>query len=139
MKNRKIVRLAKKKEQEDWINCPFCTDRRKIPIDPDWIEQHLIVVLDKSFHTHVHGPIGDQELMKRFIFKIAKEAGIDIEDEGGEKKEDEPKVVESRRLESKKQPKTRKKGRALKEKNNEDSVCQEEKDSTYQIIPDETA
>ena len=131
MKNRKIVRLAKKKEQEGWINCPFCTDRRKIPVDPDWIEQHLIVILDKSFHTHVHGPIGDKEQIKQFIFKIAKEAGIDIEDEGGEKKEDEPEIIESRRLESKKQPKTRKKGRALKEKDSEDSV--------YQVIPDETA
>lgn len=122
MKKRKIVRFAEKKEQANWIECPFCSDHRKIPVDPDWVEQHLIVIQDKSFHYHVHGPIGDKEAIKHFILNIAKEAKIDIEDEdededeGGGKK-DEPRIIETKKLQ----------GRSKK-------IIEE--DST---IPDETA
>ena len=41
-----------------------------------------MVTVDHKWHFHVHGPVSNKELMKEFILKIAKEAKIDIEDEG---------------------------------------------------------
>ena len=78
---RKILRKERKKEHV--VECPFCSDDRKeIPINSKYILEHLIVVKDSKNHFHVHGPISNKELMKEFIFKICKEAKIDIEDEG---------------------------------------------------------
>jgi len=126
MKKRKIVRLMDRKEQEDWMKCPFCPDHKKIPVDPDWIEQHLIVILDKSFHYHVHGPVGDKQAMKLFILKIAKEANIEIEDDGGKEngREDEPQIIESRKL----------KNKITKKKSTKEKIIEEDS-----AIPDEPA
>ena len=123
MKKRKIIRIAQKKELEEGMNCPFCTDRRRIPVDPDFIEQHLIVILDKAFHYHVHGPIGDKEAMKNFILKIAKEADIEIEDNG--------KGKEARTIEVGRRVKKEDKNKNIKKSQSETS-----QDSP---IPDETA
>lgn len=72
------------------MKCPFCAGYHELPIRKEEVEEHLVVTTDKAFHFHVHGPIGQKSLMKQFLLKIAKEAGIDIEDE--ETKEIEGKI-----------------------------------------------
>ena len=63
------------------IVCPFCDDGTKITlVNP--IYEHLVIVEDTRKHVHVHGPISDQDQMKRYIKFIAKEAGIVLEDSG---------------------------------------------------------
>jgi len=137
MKRRKIVRLAQKKELEEGMDCPFCTDRRRIPVDPDFIEQHLIVILDKAFHYHVHGPIGDKEAIKNFIFKIAKEADIEIEDNGkGEGTKDKGDRKRKERDEARTIEVGRRFKKEVKNKNIKKSQSESSEDST---IPDEPA
>lgn len=63
------------------MKCPFCSGYHELPIKKEEVEEHLIVTTSKNFHFHVHGPISQKSLMKQFLLKIAKEAGIDIEDE----------------------------------------------------------
>ncbi|GAG49106.1 unnamed protein product, partial [marine sediment metagenome] len=68
-------------ERADLMKCPFCAGYHELPIKKEEVEEHLIVTTTKNFHFHVHGPIGQKSLMKQFLLKIAKEAGIEIEDE----------------------------------------------------------
>ena len=75
LKERNIGRAKK------MVKCPFCSDNDKTYLNRNKIVEHLIVTKDATQHFHVHGPIGNMELMKEFIFKIAKEADIDIENE----------------------------------------------------------
>ena len=99
MAKKKIVSLVEKKEAKRAkrkvklstrristlpFRCPICTDQKTLPINLSTIEEHMIVTLDSTNHFHIHGPIGNTELIKRFIEKIAEEAGIDIEDEDAE-------------------------------------------------------
>lgn len=63
------------------MDCPFCTGGEQIPILKGEIREHLLVTVDSNNYFHVHGPIKDKELMKKFILKIAKECKIEIEDE----------------------------------------------------------
>lgn len=62
------------------VKCPFCSNNNNY-LSRNKIVEHLIVTKDATQHFHVHGPIGNAELMKEFIFAIAKEADIDIENE----------------------------------------------------------
>jgi len=95
----KVVSLAKKKEAKKTkrqmklgtkkmmtlpFRCPLCADKKILPIQLGTIEEHMIITRDSTNHFHIHGPIGNVELIKEFIQKIAKEAGIDIEDEDAE-------------------------------------------------------
>ena len=63
--------------------CNLCEGgNKKIPqIDPKSIVNHLLVTQDKRGMIHVHGPVNNQMLMKMFIQVIAKEAGIEMEEE----------------------------------------------------------
>lgn len=63
--------------------CPFCDGESKYikEICKDEVEHHLIVTKDLSGHYHVHGPIHNSVIMKEFILIIAREAGIEIEDD----------------------------------------------------------
>lgn len=69
------------KSERKGMLCPFCTGGEELPMWKGDIREHLVVTIDANNHTHVHGPISDKGLMKRLILTIAKEAGIDIEDE----------------------------------------------------------
>ncbi len=63
------------------IVCPFCDDGTKITLlNP--IYEHLVIVEDTRKQIHVHGPISDQDQIKRYIKVIAKEAKIELEDSG---------------------------------------------------------
>jgi len=70
-----------KKGEKKMMECPFCSDNREIPIKKNQITDHLIVVKDSDQHFHIHGPIGDKELIKEFILRIGEEADIEIEDD----------------------------------------------------------
>jgi len=62
--------------------CSLCSDNTEIkPDKKSQLREHLIVTLDKNNHFHIHGPIENQSLMAEFIKVIAKEAGIEINDE----------------------------------------------------------
>ena len=63
--------------------CPFCNGEQKYikNVDLEIVKEHLIVTLDENEKFHVHGPIHNKMLIKTFILTIAKEAGIEIEDE----------------------------------------------------------
>lgn len=67
------------------VKCPFCSDMRIIPVARQDITEHLVVTMDENSHFHIHGPIKEKELMKKMILNIAREAQIDIEDEGGQR------------------------------------------------------
>ena len=58
------------------VKCPFCSDLRLIPVARQDIVEHLVVTMDKDSHFHIHGPIREKELIRRFILNIAKEAQI---------------------------------------------------------------
>lgn len=109
MKKRNIIKFQK---QTNKLDCPFCVNDEKIP--GDFIEQHLIVTLDKSFHYHIHGPIHDKDLMREFILKIAEEAKIEIDekeetiiDTSNEEEKDsaQPGPTQSKVVQKKKSPK----------------------------------
>ena len=63
------------------MKCPLCTNNVELNINNNDIMDHLVVLRSTSNHFHVHGPITDKSLMKKFIMMIAKEAGIEIEDD----------------------------------------------------------
>ena len=75
LKERNIGRAKK------MVKCPFCSDNDKKYLNINKIVEHLVVTKDATQHFHVHGPIGNVELIKEFILAIAKEADIDIENE----------------------------------------------------------
>jgi hypothetical protein len=63
------------------MKCPICTNNVELNMDNNDIMDHLIVLRSIGNHFHVHGPITDKALMKKFIMMIAKEAGLEIEDD----------------------------------------------------------
>lgn len=81
-----IKRQIGRKNKEFIIQCPFCKDKdkREIHLKGKYVNEHLIVIKDSSNHIHVHGPIKNEELIKRFILAIGKESEIEIEDEDEE-------------------------------------------------------
>jgi len=68
------------------MDCAFCSENeekncRIMEIMVAEVDEHLIVTLDKDGHFHVHGPIDNKDVMRRFIEFIAKEAGFELETE----------------------------------------------------------
>lgn len=60
------------------MECFLCEDERKCtPWDFDDIAEHLIVTQNKDGKFHIHGPIKNEEKIKKIVNFILKEAKID--------------------------------------------------------------
>jgi PP-loop superfamily ATP-utilizing enzyme len=63
------------------VKCQYCSNNVELGMKQNDIMDHLVVLRSTSNHFHIHGPILDKALMKKFIMMIAKEAGLEIEDD----------------------------------------------------------
>ena len=81
-RQKRILKERNVGRDKKMVKCPFCYDNDKTYLNRNKIVEHLIVTKDSTQHFHVHGPISNTELMKDFILMIAKEANIEIENEG---------------------------------------------------------
>ncbi len=54
------------------MQCPFCSEKRDIPVEGEIVE-HLVVIQTQDGHIHVHGPLRNEEAIKRLLDAIDTE------------------------------------------------------------------
>lgn len=61
------------------MECFFCIedDKHCTPFEYEKITEHLVVTQNSEGKIHVHGPISNQEQIKKFVSTILKEAKIE--------------------------------------------------------------
>ena len=61
------------------MKCLFCKDKPVVKAWDTKIQKHITSTLDRKGHFHIHGDIGNKELVEQFVEVIEREAGIERE------------------------------------------------------------